>query len=313
MDDKEIIRRLFQYGHFFNPLTPNAHNITADDLDLLTMRDSVVQMAVASWQEWNRDSISGYTWRTMNREAHVDGEIGAGTIATLDADRCGCADYPDPNEATGSGGWPKCDPERPDVHSIRINLNTSRMPSAVRGYIDQALAASVAAYAEIGLAVRYIMDGDPQAAEIEKEWQPLAGSTIGWNQFPQANTCNQTITGKLDTAWTPSDWRYFASLEIHETGHGVGLQHTRGGVMNPSITGNISYINDPSYGTLKRYYGGEPIETKPSEPKPDKPTPTTSGSNWGGYIETIGGQRILASEIKTLSLQREKIGIFEPW
>lgn len=313
MNDQNLIRLLYQYGHFWNPLTHDGFNITEADLPKLTLADAVVQQAVASWQEWNQDAISWHTWEYASREAIVDGEIGPGTIATLESERCGCADYPAPGEATGSGGWPKCDPERPDVHSIRINLNTSRMPATVRGYIDQCLAASVAAYAAVGLSVRYVMDGDPQAAEIEKEWQALPGSTIGWNQFPQANTCSQTITGKLDTAWTPSDWRMWASLEIHETGHGVGLQHTRGGVMNPSITGAISYIGDPSYGTLKRYYGGEPIDVRPTEPKPEPEQPTAPAGGMTGYIETVGGARIQADQITAIQLKRTTGGIWGSW
>ena len=52
---------------------------------------------------------------------------------------------------------------------------------------------------------------------------------------------------------------------MHELGHNAGLQHTRGGVMSPSIVHGLpsSWKGDPSRSVLARYYGGEPIPGGP--------------------------------------------------
>lgn len=163
---------------------------------------------------------------------------------------------------------PGCDPDRQGVHSIRVRINPARMPTVVQAYVQQALAAVVACYADIGLAVRYILDAISDC-EIAKLFDALRGGIIGWNEFPQANTCNQTINGRLDTDWAPSDWRLWAGLEQHETGHGVGEQHTNGGPMNPSILLlPITWRNTPSFASLKRKFGGEPINVPGPGPGP---------------------------------------------
>jgi hypothetical protein len=69
---------------------------------------------------------------------------------------------------------------------------------------------------------------------------------------------------------------------MHELGHNAGLDHSRGGVMNPSIVSGLapSWAGDPSEPILNRYYGGEPIE-QPPVPGPEYWTHQGFKSNLG--------------------------------
>jgi hypothetical protein len=111
------------------------------------------------------------------------------------------------------------------------------------------------------LLVRYDLEGKYAKPHIKKKFENLWGSVIGWNEFPQSGTCNQTINGRLDTGYVPTDPLMWANLEVHETGHGVGAQHTRGGIMNPSIIriDPLSWIGTPSESNMKRWFGGERV------------------------------------------------------
>ena len=293
MPDSEFIQKLWDYGHFWNPLYPETHFVLKADLPKLTLNDRLVQLAVKSYQEADANLVP-LSLAAHNRTPVADGEAGPATVALIGLKRCPVPDFTPPdnvaapaglesvwatmrarrrNRALGTGSWPAqgCDPTRKVVHSIRDGNDTSRASSIVKNYLIQALDTVKACYAEIGLAVRYILDSN-ERVEITKKFESLLGSTIGWNELPVTATCNQTLQGRLDSGYSP-EWRLWANLEAHETGHGVGLEHTRGHIMNPSILliWPLSWIGSPSYATLKHYFGGSPIDAPPSPPPP--PTP----------------------------------------
>ncbi len=234
------------------------------------------------------------------RDLIADGKVGPATDAVFQFRRCPMPDYTPPpgasfdsgipelnkaiesmrSFATGSGSWPAPGCDGTPHHSIIVRLDPANMPSTIRAYHVQALAEVSKAYAEIGLAVRYVLDSSSRC-QIAKRFQSLPGSVIGWNEFPPSGTCNATIEGRLDTGYAPGNWLLWANLECHETGHGVGLQHTRGSIMNPSIllVEPLTWVGTPSYSTLKRNFGGEPIAPAPG-PAP-VPTPVP-GDPWHG-------------------------------
>lgn len=289
MDAQALAQFLWDHGHFWNPKCPNALNVKQGDLLLLDSGAKAYQEAVASYQEADANLV-GYSWAIHKRAPMYDGITGPATMATASLKRCPMPDHPPPPHATfqyadpalqravesyqrsaaatGSGSWPAqgCDPLHTGGHSIRVNIDLSRCPATIKGYIAQSLAAVVAAYADIGLAVRYLHDGSE--AEIVKQFESLPGSVIGWNEFPQPGTCNQDVQGRLDTQFIP-DMEEWANLECHETGHGVRLEHTQGGIMNPSLIRfwPLNWRTTPSFPTLKRYFGGEPI-APPTPPGP---------------------------------------------
>jgi hypothetical protein len=313
MTDNEIIDWLWKYGHFRNPEIVDTHNIQESDLGILTLENRVVKDAIRSIQmlDANFELLSQ---QHHNRVAQFDGEVGPATRELLTLPRCGSPDY---QAATGEGSWPVpgCDPTRPNretEHSIRVALNTSNASSKVKAYLEESLQMVRDAYGEMGLSVRYILDGSTDV-EIVKRFQRLGGSTIGWNHILQRSTCNQTLEGRLDSGYQP-DAQLFAVLECHETGHGVGAGHTRGGIMNPSIlrVSPLTWRGDPSESKMARWFGGEPIDDEPTPPTPVQNPPLT-GTIYGEEFEQ--DRYAIRGEL-TLELTDEKPGdyvyIIEP-
>jgi hypothetical protein len=304
MTDHELIRFLWNHGHFFNPKYPATQNVKESDLDILTLRDELVKAAVGSFQEADAN-VSVLVTAMHGRMAVFDGEVGPATRMTATLKRCPVPDHPPPvgvtaprglegvwdsmrswyqNRigATGTGSWPSsgCDPEKKGTHSIRVSIDTSNAPGAVKLYLEQALHAAQVCFGEMGLNVRYILDGEK--GEINKKFENLSGTVIGWNYYPVPNTCTK-IEGRYDSQYDP-DWKLWANLEVHETGHGVGLPHTRGSIMNPSIllTWPLTWKGSPSEPAIRGFFGGEPVGPMPPAP-PEPPSP-----DWNYIVEMVG-------------------------
>ncbi len=300
MTPTERLLWAYRYGHAFNPKYPNLANLDEVRVRKMDGTEADALSLIASWQETD-ENVSRLVLAFHGRSLQLDGQVGPATEAVMGFKRCGMPDFIPPpgiafdtgdpalnaaiasmQNATGSGSWPVagCDPTRRGVHSIRVRIDPARMPSAVKAYHVQALAEVTKAYAEIGLAVRYIMDAASEC-EIMKRFESLGGSVIGWNTFPDFGTCNR-IEGRLDSSYAPS-WLMWANLECHETGHGVGLEHTRGSIMNPSIllVDPLTWVGTPSYPNLKKWFGGEPLvpTVPPPGPAPDDP--------WRGSSVTV--------------------------
>lgn len=252
MDTRTAVELLHGYGHFRNPQMPNGWNVGPAVFDLLKPSDRVLQDAVASYQHF--------------MGAPVTGDLGPATLELLNAERCGCPDYPDPTAAVGSGGWPMpC-----QKNGVKIHFNRSGMPSSVAARWDDIVQKVLAAYAEIGLRLVEVQTAGE--ANIYQTWQVLAGSTIGLAEFNN-ESCSDRVFCKLDPGYTG----YVASLLAHEIGHNCNLQHrSQGGIMHPSIRPDpnpFTWKNDPSFVDLKRMYGGEPLDPIPGPGPTPTPTP----------------------------------------
>ncbi len=200
-----------------------------------------------------------------------------GRSLELDADlvRCLCGAHGRMLEAVGSGSWPMpCQKE-----GVTVSWDTS---SAPRGLDTDALWDMVVkAYANIG--VRLVKHTGSGQANIRVWWRVLAGSTIGLAEFNN-RSCSDSVFCNLDPGYFPNLLQV-AELLKHEWGHNMNLQHTRGGTMNPSImtVRSIEWSrDDPSYRTLARYFGGEPLDPIP---QPDPPV----GELTGAGVLTVGG------------------------
>jgi hypothetical protein len=300
MDTSEILIAAYDRGRAWNPAYPNLANLDRGRIGKMHGDEPDAKELVKSLQE----SDANYDPLVLafhQRFPEYDGEMGPATAALVNIPRCPIPDFAPPpgaaidlgdpelnaiaesmqamqyGEASGSGSWPAsgCDPERKGMHSIRVRINPARAPANVLSYKDAALKAVVDAYADIGLSVRYLWEAEA-TAEITKEFANLRGGVIGINYFPQPNNCSR-ITGQLSTSYAPNDGgKLWANLECHETGHGVGLQHTRGHIMNPSIllVWPLTWRGSPSESTVKRYFGGEPITPTPDDPTKPPPSPT---------------------------------------
>lgn len=264
MDTGDRIRQLWDYGHFWNPHCPDCWNVTENDLPRLTEADQVVQQAVASFQEFMQPDMDDISAATHGRPSQADGVVGPVTDAVLSAERCGFADYPNPTAAVGSGSWPAGCHGTENVHEVWYHLDSSRMPDSLAQRMPEVFAEVEAAYAEVGCLLKRGPD-DPERCDILVSWKPLRGSTIGLAEF-NSQSCRDTVFHYLDPNYTG----YMFELVCHEFGHNMNLQHTRaGGIMYPSVRDLSPHKwqrSDPSYRTLVRYFGGEPVSGQPQPP-----------------------------------------------
>ncbi len=180
--------------------------------------------------------------------------------------RCGEPDIV-ADEPLGSGSWPKgCHPEWPNNHSFAIYFDMSNMPKHWQPAFERAFALVQAAYANIGIVFFRTMDR--KKANTIVTWQRGSG-WIGLAIVPRGPKCGQQIWAKFDTRYGitfPLEKLVFqlAFLLAHEWGHNMGLSHTRGGIMSPTLINGIFHEdqwrrNDPALNTLIRFFDGIPV------------------------------------------------------
>lgn len=304
IDQRKLIPFLHRTGHFWRPGHPNGYNVTADDLKNLDIRHRMVKDAIASWQSQDAN-FEFASLDKHHRSILPDGDIGPVTELMLDLPRCPLPDWAPPDNAalpifsedphvqrqmegvvesmrqfaTGSGSWPVpgCDTSRPNrdrEHSTRVNIDTSNASSHQKAILREATRLVEQCEAEMGQAVRHIFDGDPNEAEHAIAFEGMRGGILGYNYFPEAGKCNQVVAGRINNSYNvPAE--DFAVLLLHEyKGHGDGAQHTRGGIMNPSILRirPLSWKGDPHEPTKRRWFGGDPVVDVPTDPiPPDQP------------------------------------------
>lgn len=286
IDQKALLQSLYNYGHFWNPGLPDTLNVDASNVGKLTLSDRVAKEALGSWQSFdaNFDAISFL----MNLRAIIDGEfqdVGPVTAAMASAKRCAIPDYAPPPNASfhyddpglqsavesyqryaesgylgGSGSWPRgCDPLNPTVHSVVVAIDTSNASQHQKFIINDVLRMVEITEAEIGQSVRHVFDGSVQNPQHSVKFENISGSTIGYAYFPDPDNCNQTVRARIDNTFNANKY-VLAELLTHEyKGHSDGLQHTRGGIMNPSIgspSAQSTWRGDPSERVKVRYFGG---------------------------------------------------------
>ena len=279
MDQAQVEKVLgwaWDYGHFRNPAYVNAQNVQSrDEAIKLPLGGAEAMEAMRSMQgiDANLDNLS---FAHHGRESVADGDVGPATLALADLPRCGCPDYGLEYglENAGSGGWNDCDPGKvfPDAeHSIAIKFDETNAPAKWRGYMDQVKQNAINISADMGLAVRHLPANTNENYQSSCIFRFISGGVIGFYYIPRGNSCSRVPQGALDTSFQP-DVQMASLLWIHEgLGHGVGLPHTRGGIMNPSIIRvPITWRNDPSFNRMRSMYTGKPLQPGPGPgPGPD--------------------------------------------
>lgn len=287
MNNKEIIRFLWDKGHF-------PDGIVVSDLEIFTISDEPVQYAIKSYKDF---FLPEYT--RLSPGAEVNGHITPSFKALLEMPRCGLPDFT--TEDTGRGSWPVgCHPEYPDIHSFALYIDKSNMPSFLRNVFDAAWLLCRQAYADIGIAFFEVKD--KSRANTVVTWTRGRG-WIGLAIVPRSPQCRETIWAKFDTSYSPSDLlNQWARLLAHEFCHNMGLSHSRGGIMNPSIIRGpftpTAWRGDPSESALTRFFGGKPIQLEPG-PNPDPDPPGPSEYWFKGEFELMKGEQSLGKYILT--------------
>lgn len=317
LQDNDIIQLLWDTGHFRNPAFPDTQVVKEADLPTLNLTSEVVKHAVQSYQDFLSPTLEHLSMQIHKRSAIIDGEIGPATKQLFTVERCGCPDYPEnAAEAVGRGSWPAgCYPEYPRNHAFKVQVNKNGMPSFLQPIFEKCWDMVVSAYDDIG--IRFVRADNDNKANTLVTFQSLSGSTIGLAIVPgSAPACNYRIWARFEPSYRPNDLvNQWARLLAHEFGHNMRLQHSRGGIMNPSIIGGEfkpkAWRGDPSESILTTYFGGVPVgggTTPPPPPPPPVPPPPPPPAPPGGKvkIEISGPCTIEVANLDAIKINGKK-------
>lgn len=300
MQTVELLVEAFKRGAAWRPGAEyaNLHNLDESRVRKMDGSEPDAQLLVRSLQY----SDIQYDWLVAlfhkGRKPDYDGGIGKATESLVEIPRCPIPDfapplgarfhYDDPElqkivesmqEAANAGAgitgpyWRGCNPEKPDIHSLVIGIDARQAPSVFLNNMDKILGARKACAAQIGVDVKFVIN--PTSMDGLQQYQvyrSIPGGVIGMNYFPSSNSCGRISNGSMDSTYNPSNWVLHANLGTHESeGHGFGFNHTRGGIMNPSIVlvDPLSWIGDTAWSQVIRYYPGKPLVTDPGIPVGD--------------------------------------------
>lgn len=261
MTDQEIVDLLTVTGHMSHP-----HGECVSGLSAVEGRPtaSAMQAAIASYQEFHSQCLDPLCLKHHGRVLRCDGKPGDATHELWAQPRCECPDYgPDvqaAQEAQGSGNWKGCH-NIGEFHAAKVYFDNRNMSPAVERVFDKIWSNVVAAYDAIGL--RLILTDKKSDANITVSWQTGRTGWIGLAIVGHRQTCGGQIWVKISAAYTPTELvAMLSGLLIHEFGHSCGLQHTRGGLMNPYLLRPklpVSWTGDPSHSIVVRKFGGKPV------------------------------------------------------
>jgi hypothetical protein len=311
LTDKDLLVEAYQRGHAWNPDYPSLANLDLGRVQMMTGTERDAKDLIASRQASDAVMDRLVAAYHAGRKPQFDGSIGPATRELATIPRCAMPDHPPPPHASfhyddpelqaavesyqafaeyvgGSGSWPKgCDPDYPNVHSVVTFFDDRNASTSQKNVLTEALKFTEACEAEIGQHLRHVRPPETYSKPHHHvTFGPIAGSVIGFNYFPTPNTCNQTVNGKIDSTFNASAIT-LANLLTHEyKGHGDGLQHTRGGIMNPSIItiNPLSWLRDPSESIKRRYFGGVPIPSTPGPGPTPGPQPGPDQVVWEGAL-----------------------------
>ena len=191
-------------------------------------------------------------------------------------------------EAIASGGWPNCHGVN-GIHCMAIRVNLAGINPKYAHLWTKIMRNVQKANCEIGLFIRFIgmdgkdlLTGEPWTSNINSELSFVQSSTgwIGLAIVGQNEGCSSKIWLKLLATYVGGTADLIIEQQItallqHELGHNMGLGHSNGGIMNPSITqGNPVGqwpSNDPSRPRLVSLFSGVPVPIPGGGPLPPGP------------------------------------------
>ncbi len=272
MTNEEIVDLLTVTGHMTCPhgkpreLRDLGGFDRAKHLHKAALDDDYLEDAIASYQDFHSHLGDELCLKHHRRPLRCDGELGPATRELFDRPRCECPDYgPDVQPATGDGNWKGCH-DFANFHAVKFYVDTRNLPGFLEPHIEEILANAIAAYDAIGL--RWIRTYDKAEANTVVSWEVGRG-WIGLAIVGQGQKCNDRIWCKFSQSYKPGNIvRMYSGLVCHEWGHNAGLQHTRGGIMNPYLLSlPASWQGDPSYSILARKFGGKPVGGGDDDPE----------------------------------------------
>lgn len=282
MVEKQIIEKLWGYGHYLS--TPYTLPLALDNGLTSVAGLSAARSYISFFEKQFEELCNVFNYP---QTIYIGDELNPAFVALFEIPRCGCPDYTE--DGVGSGSWPVgCHSDWPNNHAFTIQVNKSGMPSFLNTIFEDAFDLCRAAYADIGIA--FVREDNNNKANTLVTWQRGAG-WLGLAIVARNPKCNERIWAKFDNRYQPKDLtNQWARLLTHEFGHNMGMGHSRGGIMNPSLLSGEFKTNawrgDPSEPILTRYFGGEPITQLPPPLPPEEPP--TGSFNLGFALSNQG-------------------------
>ncbi len=269
MTDREVIELLERTGHLEYPFgSPQELPRISPSLPAasISITHPAIEKAVASYQDFMIECLDPLCCKHHNRSFRSNTGIGPATLELFELPRCGCPDYGENVQAAiGKGSWAGCHGIG-DYHAATIYVDETNMSTFLKPIFQKVWDRSVAAYVDIGL--RFTRTNDKDSANIRMSFVLGREPWIGLAVVGRDEPCSGSwIWCKFLASYQPAKLvEYWTRLTMHEWAHLASLQHTRGGIMHPSITpGSASWKDDPSEPILKGLYGGVPIPDNRTE------------------------------------------------
>jgi hypothetical protein len=258
------------------------------------------ESAVHEYQAFWKPTLDSIAQRTYGREVKADGVIGRATLKSIEDRVCGVPDRmfaADGTPVVMEGRWPgSC------VYDLGVFVDFSRFNSDAGFTRERALEAfwwSCQQFMAVADCTMRI-ESESAKARFRESFASLRGGTLGLHYL--ANDTCSVKTGQFDIQRWPS-YEYFRQVVCHELGHGMGMSHNNGGLMNPSIIfpREVLGLTELDKRDLLNL-GYAPAKQKPPEEpttqEPDDPTdPPLKGFSGRFVLKGEGGRVIRFDEI----------------